>query len=579
MKKTTISILLLTLSALCSIIPLLMRPEFVFGTDHFLYINWAYQVGIGIREGILYPRWLSLSNGGYGSPTMIFYSPLFYWITGVVNLFIPSLIVSLKITTFAGFLLSGLAMYLFLRSFCGHSASIAGGIAYQLLPYHLIRFYVHVTLAETFAYVWIPLIFYFLYKGCIEDTLPHWLGLAFSYAGLVLTHLVSAYIFTFVIVSFALFLAIRGKGPRLFLKFTLASIFGLAFSAAYFIPMVTERRFVHIKWIELIPAYNYIHNFLFLPENSLKEFYTALALIVILLAFLVIISLRIFYYRSRAYGIMPGSFPFFFSLVLSFSLFISTPLSWPIWRLTPGLSTIQFPWRWLMVSTFAASVLVALTFDAFSIADIKRDVYVRVSMALFCTIIAVNLYISSVYIVTAEYVKEGDMKWILTDGGDVIEYRPVWLSHKTKDFSRLSPPQGILPPPFVQPSQKTEEFLRGKEDPVIFRDGKGTVDVVSWRSQSRSFKVNASIPSILRVSTFYYPGWTALLNGKEISIDIEKDSGAMLLNVPSGKNEVLLEFRDTPLRRASKWISIISVIVAFIGIVIARAKRPINRVA
>jgi hypothetical protein len=65
---------------------------------------------------------------------------------------VPSLIVSLKVTTFLGFLLSGISMYVFLRNFCSRMGSLAGGIAYQLLPYHIFDFYLRETLSEIFAF-------------------------------------------------------------------------------------------------------------------------------------------------------------------------------------------------------------------------------------------------------------------------------------------------------------------------------------------------------------------------------------------------------------------------------------------
>ena len=93
----------MTVCALCAITPLLTHSEFFSGGwDLTLHLYHTFQVSAGIKEGILYPRWLPLSNGGYGSPITIFYSPLFYILTGIINLVVPSLIVSLKVTTFLG---------------------------------------------------------------------------------------------------------------------------------------------------------------------------------------------------------------------------------------------------------------------------------------------------------------------------------------------------------------------------------------------------------------------------------------------------------------------------------------------
>lgn len=541
MKKNTISIFILTSCALYVISPFFLRSGFYFGSDHVYHINWAYQVSAGMKEGIIYPRWLSLSNGGYGSPTMIFYSPLSYWLTGFVNLFIPSIVISLKVITFAGFLMSGITMYIFLRNFCNHTGSVTGGVAYQLLPYHIFDLYGRGTLAETFAFLWLPLILHFAYKGGTVGRIPNWIGLGFSYAGLILTHIVSAYIFTFVIAAFAFFFSVKAGCIRVLLKFIPASLLGLSLSAVYFIPMFFERKFVHIEWMTEVAFGDYTRNFLFMDGNGNNSFYMQLQQIVLLQALLSLGSIILIYLQIRRQEHLSilRHITFFFSLFI-FSLFISSPYSIAIWKVVPGLATIQFPWRWLMVSTLAAAVLVGFSFNAPFISVIKRESVLRISMAIFHALFLGNLYLSSLYILmTPEPLPKMDMPWLLNDGGDVVEYRPVWLTEKKKDFSE-----------------------ERRKPPIIFKDGAGTVDIVRWKSQSRFFRVNALTPSTVRVSTFYYPGWTAVVNDWEIPIGIEKDSGAMLLKIPRGENKVTLEFRDTPLRKTAKWISIISVLTA-----------------
>lgn len=547
MKKTALSILVLALSALYSIAPLLMKSEFIMngGWDLSHHINWVNQISLTLKEGVLYPHWMSGSNGGYGSPTGIFYSTLFHRLAGIVNLFVPSLVLSLKIVTFAGFLFSGLAMFIFLRNFCGHAASIAGGIAYQLFPYHIFDLYVRESLGETFAFIWLPLIMHFAYKGIAEGGCRSWIGLSLSYASLVLTHNASAYMFTYVVAAFFFFFAIRGKKPGIILKFSVAILFGLSVSAVYFIPMVFERRFVHMEWMINGRWGGYRDNFLFKDHSSLDQ----LEGIVMLLTLVAIVSLILVYYRKKRFNKVPNFHLFsFFFLVAILSLFMTTPYSVPLWRMIPEREMFVFPWRWVIVSTFATSVLIGLSCDRVSFTDIKRDRPIRLVMAVFHGLLIANIYLASVYIITAKPLQKNDLEWMLTEGKDLIEYRPVWHTQKEKEFS-------------------SQEWVA-----VTFVENHGTVKIISWKSHSRLFTVNATLPSVVRVSTFYYPGWTALINGKEIPISIEKDSGAMLLSLPAGENTVLLEFRDTPLRRAAKWVSIISLFAAFTGLIVARLR-------
>ena len=65
MKKTAMAILALTVCALCAITPLLTHSEFFSGGwDLSIHLYHTFQVSTGIKEGLLYPRWLPLSNGG-----------------------------------------------------------------------------------------------------------------------------------------------------------------------------------------------------------------------------------------------------------------------------------------------------------------------------------------------------------------------------------------------------------------------------------------------------------------------------------------------------------------------------------
>jgi len=547
MRRTAISIIVLTVSALFSVTPLILHKGFIGGGwDLSQHMNWAEQVNIGLREGILYPRWMSLSNGGYGSPTMTFYSPLFYLLTGFLNLFIPSLTISLKIATIAGFIFSGFSMYLLLRNFCSNTASIVGGIAYQLLPYHVFALYLRETLAEAFAFIWLPLIIHFAYKGFKQDRLSNWIGMSFSYAGLILTHIASAYIFTFAIGCFGIFLSIREKSLRSSLKFIMSFMFGISLSAVYFIPMLFERKFVHIEWMTKIWG-EFQNHFLFADKHS----YLHLEQILVLQALFVIIFLILIDYRWKKHLWMPNRNLVFFFLLFILAIYMSTPISTPIWILIKGLQTLVFPWRWMTASTFAVSVLIGLTIDSFRFSDYKRDRFIRILIALFFAVVFINIYYSSQYIMAAEPMQKERMQQILSDRTDMATFRPIWhTQQKGKDWD---------------PS--TEEWM-----PVKFKQGNGNIEIVSWKSQSRLFNVNASSESIIRVSTFYYPGWTALINGEGAFIEIEDESGAILLSIPQGENTVLLEFKDTPLRRFAGWVSIISIITAFIAVFMEKIK-------
>ena len=74
--------------------------------------------------------------------------------------------------------------------------ALLSALSYMALPYHLIDIYQRSALAESWAFTFIPLICFFTVK-IRRKALPHLVGLSLSYAGLILTHLPTAFLFTF----------------------------------------------------------------------------------------------------------------------------------------------------------------------------------------------------------------------------------------------------------------------------------------------------------------------------------------------------------------------------------------------
>lgn len=50
--------------------------------------------------------------------------------------------------------------------------------------------------------------------------------------------------------------------------------------------------------------------------------------------------------------------------------------------------------------------------------------------------------------------------------------------------------------------------------------------------------VNGETSLSLRFPTFFYPGWEARIDGRRCDIMIDKDSGAIIIEVPEGKHKI-----------------------------------------
>jgi hypothetical protein len=513
-KETMAAVVILSLVSLIITLPLFMSKDLIITQDILWHLVWSEQFQKTLTDGVLYPRWVD-TPFGYGSPTFIFYAPLSFYVISLINIFTNSTILSIKIAIYLSFFLSGLTMYFFARKINGERAGLISGVFYQLIPYHIFDLFSRGVVPELFAFIWFPVILLFIREIYAREKASSTGLLSLAYAGLIMTHLVSSFMFTFVIIGYGLYLSLSVEKKGL-LRMLCAIALGLGLSSIYLLPVIFERGFTHIELIKLL---DYRDHFLFLHKTLIKtEFYPVVHGIAILeTVFLVFSFLLIKKQLIKGNNI-------FFVVLLSVSLFLATPLSSLIWKYTPEFPNLQFPWRWLTFSGLSASIIGGNLIGNFT-RDVRRSAIV-VSSSLLIIALLIMLPIS--------FFKEGEVdQWRMHPGlFSPIEYRPVWLDD----------PRRILVP---------------AEKAAIVR-GDGSVCILDWKSNRRVVSTIGNTPLILKFSTFYYPGWKAAIDGKINELRTEKVTGSIMLEVPVGRHEIELIFEDTPARHYGKVISVVS---------------------
>lgn len=97
-----------------------------------------------------------------------------------------------------------------------------------------------------------------------------------------------------------------------------------------------------------------------------------------------------------------------------------------------------------------------------------------------------------------------------------------------------------------------KETLRGDRQPPVRND-----------LPDSPFSYARSLLEGYICGTSYYPGWKAWVGGNTIQIEIEKESGAMLLEIEEGEHLLELKFSDTSLSVFSKIISAMFSLILF----------------
>jgi hypothetical protein len=109
-------------------------------------------------------------------------------------------------------------------------------------------------------------------------------------------------------------------------------------------------------------------------------------------------------------------------------------------------------------------------------------------------------------------------------------------------------------------------------DKVTIMEGKGEAEVIHRSSEEKIISTTASIPMVLNLRTFYFPGWNVYRDGMSTDIGIEKQRGTMLVSVPEGQHTIEMRFEDTPIRYYGKMISLVS-LLSMIALVIVPIRR------
>jgi hypothetical protein len=425
----------------------------------------------------------------------------------------------------AGFALSlsGLFAVMWLRRFVPLWAAAGAAICYMFLPYHLlIVLYRRGAFAEFWAMSLMPLVL-----GCAHSVADgrrnSTLMLAFAYALLISSHLPTTLVFSLIPPMYAMLIAYPGRKCSAGLMTAAGMILGIGLSGVFLIPALTLQEAVSIE--KLTQMYKYEHYFLrsefvlvnpLLWENRVTP-----------LAFWSVVSMLASAGCALALCLRNGPTTrkrqalFWFGATI-ISALMMMPLSKPAWVLLPTLQIIQFPWRFSTVTSIATAALLAL-----AMASIKEPCsWPRIAFAqIIWTIVIGWIYATILGVLPLQGQTVSTMVDPLLR--DVPEYRPRWV-------------QADL--------QSTLAKFKGEGDSidkVAFATGEGSGLIEQWKPRNNVLVITVPAPSTVLVRQYYYPGWTARVNGEPHVVQISAPDGLVQLSLPAGVHRVELRLERT----------------------------------
>ncbi len=485
-------------------------------------------------------RWVSDMGYGNGFPLFNYYGVFPYYL-GALASYLLGYIGAAKLLFFIPLVLGGPTMYLLAKKLFGSWAGLAAASLYLFAPYRAVDSYVRGAVAESFAIAIIPLVFYFSYKLVQEKKIKYFAGLSFTLAVFLLTHNIMTILFLpFLAIWICYLFFVHGFKN---IKFTITSlILGFGMSAFFTIPAFFEKKFVQTKNLTQFELNFRVHfttiRQLFLdrvwgygasrlgPNDGLSFQIGWPHWWLVLGAILIILFLASNLKKSKLYlGLL-------FVVSFGFSILMTHNRSAFIWEAIDILTFAQFPWRFLSLSIFFASLLGG--FIVFVIKDSKKA-FVAGAIILLTTILNWNYFKPEKFYSLTDKEKLTGELWQEQQKGAILDYLPVTAVEPREPASKM--------PRLLSGEAEIKEFVN--------------------KSNTWQFEIDSLEDVVVEVPVFDFPGWQVEVEDRVYPYADKSSLGRITVNLPKGEYKVKGIFRNTLTRTFSNTISLLS----FAGVV------------
>ena len=558
--------------------PLLAEPGLINtrgGGDSPFLLQRLQQRETAVLQGHFPVRWMPDANYGYGYPFFNYYAPLSIYITLLFRFIGFSYVQAIQVSQLAGFLVAAWGMFALARRwFKNEWAGLLAAAAYTIAPFHMVNVYVRGdSLAEFWAMAFYPLVIlaaeevasgeWRVASGKVKKRQSSKVALlALAYAGLILSHNISALIFSPFLLLYILLrswpFTIHNSQFTIHYSF-FALLLAFALSAWFFVPALVEQSLAqlgpvtegyfhfsnHFRGLDLIQSgFFFDYN----PDSGVAFRMGLVQAVTAVLGLITLIFSKNWMQISRidADNKTPPPHLFIATSFLIATIMI-TPLSQLLWEYLPLLSFTQFPWRFLSVQAFAGALATG------GLAMLPwRKVLVPVT--------AVLLLIASLGTLKTDHLT-------LTDS-DVTAEKLAQYEWFTGNIGTTISAEYL--PHTVQPRPYTSPWLNIGQRDVIINNQQSTRNsqqetvnsqLINRQTTKQTWQIETASPVSLIFPTLHWPGWMGEMDGERVAIQPSPGSGLIMLDVPAGSHEIILKLTRTPVRLAAELISLTALLL------------------
>ena len=506
-------------------------------------------------------RWVDELGFGFGYPLFVFYPPLVYMLGEVFHLLGFGFIDSVKLVFFISIVGSGVAMFILGKELWGRLAGLTSAMFYMVLPYRAVDVYVRGALAESFSFVWLPLVLWSFYKLYRRKSVKYILLAAAFLALLMITHNLVFLPFMLILPIYLLFLVLKTPERKLFVvNCLILTVLAFGLSAFFWIPAIFEKKFTLVDQLLLTNLADFRIHFVYLQQlwnwtwgfgGSAAGLADGISFKIgklhILASVTTFVLAAVLLKKNRGFPKL-STFNFQLSVVLFalfiFSSFMTTSYSKIIWELFPPLAYLQFPWRFLIFTGLFSSVL------AGALIYLLRVTIFRLLAFFILTILLLlpNLKLFNPQNYRLDLTDEKATSYDVTSW-DVsktsFEYIPKGipllrdeLGHTTADLNRQEIPE-----------QKVE-----------VNSATGKISNLVYSSTKIDFELETPENTSVRANVFSFPGWKVEVDRNSVPINNNNRLKLITFDVPSGVHEITIRFSNTGVRNFANFATLISLI-------------------
>jgi hypothetical protein len=356
------------------------------------------------------------------------------------------------------------------------------------------------------------------------------------------THAISAFI-TLPFLALYLGFDLWGKQIKVaeLWKLALAGLVAFGLSATYFLPMWFEKTGVQYAQAAFV-ASGYKSGFLNFTElvgvaraNDLSIKPMTVGLLFAVLGLLSWFGLLSKSFLKKTEGKITPHMAGFFGASLLLCTIILTTISEPLWRQSALLQMAQFPYRYLIITTF---LLVWLIVSGVALVQKQSLKFILALAILFST-----LFINREFAQVSGYYFAGEFN--AEDPCTTTTWQAEYLP-------------------------KTTQLCLTKSNPAKLASSSGSLAVVTVRPETTDLALQIETngqPGNLIIGKYNYPGWQLTSNLGQKTLESFGPEGILATQVNAGETHFNLVFADTLVRKIGNWLTLFTSVMTLLGLI------------